>query len=182
MSKKKEELKEEVKEEVENIDEAKLEVADEKSQLEVEIKELKEQVKELENKYFMAYADAQNISKRAQIDADNLVINKVTSMVENILPALDNFERALSIKTEDENVKNFLKGFEMVYNQLYQSLEAEGITRIESVNTDFDPDLHQAIEMVKDENFESGKVVEELLKGYKFRGRTIRVAMVKVSE
>lgn len=170
-----------VDEELELVEETDKEI-DEVAKLQEEIATLRLENKELDNKYLMAYADAQNLAKRAKIDAENLVNNKVSGIVENILPALDNFERALKTQINDESVENFLKGFEMIYEQLYQALENEGIKQIECVGHDFDPNYHQAIMQVNDEKFESNKVVEEVQKGYTFRNKVIRPAMVKVNE
>ncbi|MEG0569358.1 MAG: nucleotide exchange factor GrpE [Erysipelotrichales bacterium] len=154
----------------------------EEVKLQEDIKDLQEMNKVLEEKYLLAYADAQNLAKRAKIDADNLVNNKVSAIVENILPALDNFERALETKVEDDQVNNFLKGFEMIYEQLYKALEDEGIKVIPAVGTEFDPNVHQAVMQAQDENYESNIVVEELQRGYTFRNKVIRPAMVKVNE
>ena len=150
--------------------------------LQQEIIDLKEKNQELDNKYFMAYADAQNLNKRAKIDAENLVVNKVAKIVEDILPALDNFERALKSDVKDESITNFLKGFEMIYQQLYTALENEGIEQIKSVGMEFDPNFHQSIAQVNDDKYASNIVVEEVQKGYVFRNKVIRPAMVKVNE
>jgi len=143
---------------------------------------LKARISELENEVARAHADAQNYVRKAKIDADNQVNRKVSNIVEHILPALDNFERALNVKSDDANLNNFLKGFEMIYQQLYSALEGEGIKRIEAVGQDFNPEFHQAVSTVKDENFESGKVVEELQKGYTFKDKVLRHTLVKVNE
>lgn len=172
--------KEEV-EVVDDIEETEEEVS-EVDMLNAEIDALKNLNSELENKYLMAYADAQNLNKRAKIDAENLVVNKVSKIVEDILPALDNFERALTNDSGDETLKNFLKGFEMIYQQLYSALLNEGIEQIESVGLEFDPNFHQSIGHVNDEDYDSNIVVEELQKGYTFRNKVIRPAMVRVNE
>lgn len=176
VSKEKDDNQEEVlaKEVVEELDEI--------EKLQQEIIDLKEKSKELENKYFMAYADAQNLNKRAKIDAENLVVNKVAKIVEDILPALDNFERALNSDVKDENITSFLKGFEMIYQQLYTALENEGIEQIKSVGLEFDPNFHQSIAQVNDDKYASNIVIEEVQKGYVFRNKVIRPAMVKVNE
>ncbi|MDL2211630.1 nucleotide exchange factor GrpE [Erysipelotrichaceae bacterium OttesenSCG-928-M19] len=183
MSKKK--IKDEVVEEElveEELVEDVVEELSEVEKLQQDINELKEINKDLENKYYVAYADAQNMIKRAKIDSENLVINKISKIVEEILPALDNFERALMVQVADENLNNFLKGFKMVYDQLYLALENEGVSQIESVGKEFDPNYHEAIAQVKDDNYASNIIVEEVAKGYIFRNRVIRPAMVKVNE
>ena len=150
--------------------------------LEAELKELKELNKKLENDYFKAYADAQNLSKRAKIDAENMVNRKISAIVTEILPAIDNFERALDIKLDDENTINFLKGFEMIYQQLTTALENEGVKVIESVGLEFDSNLHHSIGSVNDKNYDSNIVVEELQKGYIYKDKVIRPSLVKVNE
>ena len=155
---------------------------DEITELKEKIAKLEAENKELDNKYYKAYADAQNMSNRSKKDADNLVAYKVSSMVENILPALDNFERALGSEVEDANMKNFLKGFEMIYQQLYSALESEGVERIEAVGQVFDPNLHESIEIIQTSEQDSNIVVEEVQKGYKFRNKVIRPSLVKISE
>lgn len=170
-----------VKEEVETMEEVDAEVS-ELDKIQQEIEDLKTLNKELENKYLMAYADAQNLGRRAKVDAENLVVNKVSKIVEDILPALDNFERALANQPDDENIQNFLKGFEMIYQQLYGALLNEGVKQIEAVGVEFDPNYHQSIGHVKDDNYDSNIVVEELQKGYTFRNKVIRPAMVRVNE
>ncbi|MDH6603253.1 molecular chaperone GrpE [Bacilli bacterium PM5-9] len=180
MSENKEEQVEEVKDS-EQVAEVEQELS-EVELLQKNISELEQKNKELDEKYLMAYADAQNIAKRAKIDAENLVVNKVSKLVDDILPALDNFERALGVDVKDESITNFLKGFEMIYQQLAMVLENEGVKQIESVGKEFDPNFHQSIAQVNDENYESNIVVEELQKGYTFRNKVIRPAMVKVNE
>lgn len=147
-----------------------------------EINKLKELSEELNNKYLIAYADAQNISKRAHKDAENLVINKTAALFEKIIPTLDNFERALNIQIKDEQMLQFLKGFEMIYQQLLQIVNDFGVEVIESLGKEFDPNFHQSIGFVKDDSLASNIVVEEIQKGYKYKGKIIRPAMVKINE
>ncbi|MDR1782410.1 MAG: nucleotide exchange factor GrpE [Bacilli bacterium] len=171
-----EELEEELDEELEEVE------LDEVASLEKELNDLKDLNKKLENDYFKAYADAQNLSKRAKIDAENMVNRKISSVINEILPAIDNFERALNIKVDDDNLSNFLKGFEMIYQQLTTALANEGVKEIECVGLEFDPNLHQSIGSVNDENYDSNIVVEELQKGYIYKDKVIRPSLVKVNE
>lgn len=159
-----------------------LEVVESKEELlQKEVDALKETSKNWEDKYYRAYADAQNQARRANIDAENLVFRKVQNLALDILPAIDNFERALSVTEPSEEVANFLKGFEMIYNQLLQALANEGIETVKTVGLPFDANNAQAVMQVEDTNYESGVVVEELQKGYTFRNKIIRPAMVKVN-
>lgn len=175
----KDDLEEDI--EVEIIDQSE-EENNEVNKLLEDIKDLQRMNQELDNKYLMAYADAQNITKRAHKDAENTIINKMSALFENIVPIIDNFERALSIEVNDDNVSNYLKGFEMIYQQLNQSIKDAGVEVIESLGKEFDPNFHQSIGFVKDDSVESNIVVEELQKGYKYKTRIIRPAMVKISE
>ena len=112
--------------------------------------------------------------------ADVLVKKKISAakyraqgFVEELLPALDNLERALSVKPEGEEAKSLAQGLNMVYNQLQEALSKEGVTVIETVPRNVDPHLHQAVMQVEEEGFESNQIVEELQKGYKLRDRVL---------
>lgn len=179
-----EEILEEASNEIEDNQEENLESEElsEEDKLKIEMESLVVKVQGLENDVARAYADAKNYERRARIDADNLVTRKVSGVVEKILPALDNFERALKVDSQDATVNNFLKGFEMIYQQLYAALEEEGIKQIDALNKPFDSEYHQAISTVNDENYEAGVVVEELQKGYTLNGKVIRHTLVKVNE
>ncbi|WP_423364490.1 heat-inducible transcriptional repressor HrcA [Mycoplasma sp. P36-A1] len=165
----------------ENAD-ASTETLTEEAKLQIEMAGLITKVQELENNVARAYADAQNYERRAKIDADNQVVKKVTGIVEKILPALDNFERALKVDSEDETLNNFLKGFDMIYQQLYSALEEEGIKQIDAIDKPFDSEYHQAVMSVAVDGVESGLVIEELQKGYTFKNKVLRHTLVKVSE
>ncbi len=167
---------------IESIQEESSEINSDIDRLLDDIKQLQKLNEELDNKYLMAYADAQNIAKRAHKDAENLIVSKTAALFENIIPTLDNFERALNIEIEDEQMMQFLKGFEMIYQQLNQAVKDAGIEVIESLGKEFDPNYHQSIGFVKNENVASNIVVEELQKGYKYKSKIIRPAMVKINE
>jgi len=99
-----------------------------------------------------------------------------------ILPALDTFERAMAVTTDNEDVKNFLIGFEMVHKQFIEGLANEGVEVIASEGEVFDPNFHQAVMQEEVEGTEPGIVLVEMQKGYKLKDRVIRPAMVKVSQ
>ncbi|CKE24005.1 heat shock protein GrpE [Streptococcus pneumoniae] len=107
---------------------------------------------------------------------------RAQSLVSDILPALDNFERAMQVEATDEQTKSLLQGMEMVHRQLLEALTKEGVEVIEAVGKQFDPNEHQAIMQVEDSEFESNAVVEEFQKGYKLKDRVIRPSMVKVNQ
>lgn len=145
------------------------------------IKKLENEVADLKNKYAMAYADTENTRKRLQAEADQSKKYRIQSFAIEILPVLDNLERALA---SDENKKDegFYKGVQMIYNQLVEALKKEGVTEVDCLNKDFDPNFENAIMQEKIDGMESNKVVEVLQKGYMLKDRVLRAAMVKISE
>lgn len=152
------------------------------AEFKAKIVELESKLDETENKMLRIQADYDNFKRRSRLDMENTQKYRSQSLVTEILPALDSFERALQIEVEDEKMKSVLQGMTMVYKQLVQALQNEGVEEIESKNKPFDPHLHQAILQVEDEAYESNTVIEELQKGYKLKDRIIRPAMVKVNQ
>lgn len=151
-------------------------------ELEAEVAKLKEEVAASKNAYFKAYADAENLKKRLQNEAANVKKYRIQSFATEVLPVLDNLERALQVKTDDENIKNYVKGFEMIYQQLVHILETEGVKEIEALDKPFDPNYHQALMQEAKDGVESGMVIEVLQKGYMLKDRVLRATLVKVSE
>ena len=163
-------------------------------ELEEEVAKLKEELAASKNAYFKAYADAENLKKRLQAEADNVRKYRIQGFATEVLPVIDNLERALATNVEDPNLKNYVKGFEMIYQQLihilnnegYQqliaTLEKEGVKEIEAKDKPFDPNFHQALMQEAVEGVEPGMVVEVLQKGYMLKDRVLRATLVKVSE
>ena len=147
-----------------------------------ENEELKAKIEEAENRILRLQADYENSRRRAKLDLAATEKYKSQSLITGLLPAIDNFERALQIEADNEQTKSVLQGVEMVYRSLLDALKAEGAEQIEAVGKEFDPNLHQAIMQVEDANFESNIVVEELQKGYILKDRVIRPSMVKVNQ
>ena len=152
-----------------------------------ELEELKEKIivleqenEKLKNDYAKAYADTENTRKRLNNEFDQLKKYRIQSFALDVLPALDNLERALSQESND--IDSFKKGIEMVYQQLIHSLSKEGVEEIESLNLEFDPHFHQALTTEKVEGVKENEVLEVFQKGYKIKDRILRAAMVKVSE
>ena len=146
------------------------------------IAELEGQVAKLKNAYAMAYADTENTRKRLTKEYESNMKYHIQSFALEILPVLDNCERALALKAEDSNDENYRKGFEMVFRQLSQALKKEGVEEIEALDQEFDPNWMQAMMTEQVEGVEPGKVTAVLQKGYKLKDRLLRAAMVKVSE
>ncbi len=174
-------ISDESTEEVE-VEEKEVEIGSEDDTLEdsdAKIVELEAKIVELQNQYAKAYADTQNMQKRLQNEFELSKKYRIQSFALDILPVIDNCERALAQPTTDEKYK---KGVEMIYNQLIQALKKEGVEEIDCLNKPFDANYHQAIMMEKKEDVESGVVIEVLQKGYMLKDRILRAAMVKVSE
>ncbi|MEG2170687.1 MAG: nucleotide exchange factor GrpE [Erysipelotrichaceae bacterium] len=150
--------------------------------LKEEIIKLKEEAATNKNAYFKAYADTENLKKRLQQEAETSRKYRIQSFASEVLPVIDNLERALQVETQDENLKNYAKGFEMIHQQLISILEKEGVNEIDALNQPFDPNFHQALMQEAKEGVESGIVIEVLQKGYKLKDRVLRASLVKVSE
>lgn len=148
---------------------------DEKVKLEQEIEELK-------SRYLRVQADLDNFRKRTRTEKEASAKYRSQSLAELLLPVLDNFERALAVETSNEESKSILTGVDMVYRQLKDALQQEGVEEVEALDKPFDPHVHQAVMQEKSEEHDSGIVIEVLQKGYRLKDRVIRPAMVKVSE
>ena len=162
--------------------EKKLFKKDKVAELEKKISELEEEVAKQKNAYFKAYADTENLRKRLQSEAETTRKYRIQSFALEVLPVLDSMERALAVQSDDENIKNYVKGFEMIHDQLVAVLEKEGVKEIDALNQPFDHNVHQALMQEPVEGVESGIVVEVLQKGYMLKDRVLRAALVKVSE
>jgi molecular chaperone GrpE len=146
------------------------------------IQELEAKLEEAENRILRLQADFENFRRRTRLDREAAEKYRAQSLVTDILPVLDNFERALKVEADDEKSKSILQGMEMIYRQLLDALKKEGVEAIDCVGMQFDPHLHHAVMQVEDSEYESNIVVEELQKGYKLKDRVIRPSMVKVSQ
>ena len=170
------------KEETEEVKEDEEEVVEDLIDENLEkIKQLEATIVDLKNKYAMAYADTENTRKRLQAEAEQSKKYRIQSFALEILPVIDNLERALA---SDENKKDegFYKGVSMIKDQLMAALSKEGVSEIECLDQKFDSNYHQAVMQEKVDGKESGIVIEVLQKGYMLKDRILRPAMVKVSE
>ncbi|KOP83504.1 heat -hock protein GrpE [Bacillus sp. FJAT-21945] len=144
--------------------------------------ELEAKLEEAENRYYRLQADFENSRRRARLDLEASEKYRAQSLIINLLPAIDNFERALQMEADEEQAKSILQGMEMVYRSLLEALKNEGAEPIEAVGKEFDPHIHQAVMQVSEEGFDSNHVVEEFQKGYILKDRVIRPSMVKVNQ
>lgn len=146
------------------------------------VAELEAKLEEAENRYLRLQADFDNFRRRSRLDLEASAKYRAQSLVTDLLPAIDNFERAMQLETDNEQAKSLLKGMDMVYQGLLGALKKEGVEQIESVGQEFDPHRHQAVMQDNDENYGSNIVVAELQKGYMLKDRVIRPSMVKVNQ
>ncbi len=149
---------------------------------EAKIKALQDEVTKWKTEYYKVFADMENTKKRMNKEFDNQKKFMMQSFIEELLPVIDNFERSLASEAGDENLKNFLKGYQMIHDQLMNILEKNGVKAIEAEGKPFDPNFHQAVMTEKVDGVEPNMVVQELQKGYMLKDRVIRATLVKVSE
>lgn len=147
--------------------------------LKTRIEELEAELTAAKNDYYKAYADTENIKKRLRQDFEMHNKYRLQSFASEILPAIDNFERALETADKDTTL---YQGVEMIYNQLLEALRKEGVEEIEALDKPFDPNFQQSMAVEKVAGKEAGTVVEVLQKGYKIKDRVLRAALVKISE
>lgn len=149
---------------------------------EAKIMALQDEVTKWKTEYYKVFADMENTKKRMNKEFDNQKKFMMQSFIEELLPVIDNFERSLASEAGDENLKNFLKGYQMIHDQLMNILEKNGVKAIEAEGKPFDPNFHQAVMTEKVDGVEPNMVVQELQKGYMLKDRVIRATLVKVSE
>ncbi len=147
-----------------------------------EIASLKSKLDEKEEQYLRLYAEFENYKRRIQNEAQIQKKYQAQSVLTDVLPALDNFERALKIEGDDESFNSLKKGVEMVYDSLTKALEGNGLERIKTEGEQFDPNYHQAVIQDDHPDYESGQITEELQPGYKLNDRVLRASMVKVNQ
>ncbi|MEE1037780.1 MAG: nucleotide exchange factor GrpE [Eubacterium sp.] len=141
---------------------------------------LQEKVDELEDKVKRQMAEFDNFRKRTEKEKSAMFETGAKSVIEKILPVVDNFERGIAGLSEEEMKQPFAEGMNMVYKQLMQELEKLEVKPIEAVGCEFDPNLHNAVMQVESEEYESGIIAQELLKGYTYRDTVVRHSMVAV--
>ncbi|ARF18731.1 nucleotide exchange factor GrpE [Sporosarcina sp. P3] len=180
-----ENLSDQEQEQNDAADQPEVEVVEElttEQELEKKIDELTKALEEEEGKKLRVMADMENVKRRASLDYQTLQTYRAQNVMVNILPVLDNFERALSVEAKEEETKALLTGMEMVYRSLVEALKSDGLEEIEALDQEFDPNFHQAVMTGNEEDKDSGIVLEELQKGYKLKERVLRPSMVKVNE
>ncbi len=150
--------------------------------VETEELSLEEEKKELEKENLRLRADMENLRKRAYKEKTDYARYANENLLGEIIPVCDNFERAIQVTTKDPDMENFLKGFKMIQDQLNYVLKNAGLEIIEAEGKAFDPNFHEAAEVVESLDAEAGTVIEVMRTGYKFGDKVIRPALVKVQK
>lgn len=141
----------------------------------------KEQIAQLEDKVKRQLAEFENFRNRTEKEKQAMFETGAKSVIEKILPVVDNFERGLATVPEDKREDPFVDGMNRIYKQMLAELENIGVKPIETVGLEFDPNLHNAVMQVENEEYESGVIVQELQKGYTYRDSVVRHSMVSVN-
>ncbi len=140
----------------------------------------KEKIAELEDRVKRQLAEFENFRNRTEKEKQAMFETGAKSVIEKILPVIDNFERGLAMVPEDQQSDAFVDGMNKIYRQMMTELENIGVKPIEAVGCEFDPNLHNAVMQVENEELESGVVAQELQKGYTYRDSVVRHSMVSV--
>ena len=180
-----EEVEEEVTETAEETEvdyEKKEESTKEKSKFFKKKKDAKdEKIEELSDKLLRQMAEFDNFRKRTEKEKSAMYEIGAKDIIEKLLPVIDNFERGFLTVEEEDKEDAFVVGMEMVYKQLMTMLEGAGVKPIEAVGQEFNPDFHNAVMHVEDEQVGDNIIVEEFQKGYTYRDSVVRYSMVKVA-
>lgn len=139
-----------------------------------------EQIEELNDRLKRQMAEFENFRKRSEKEKSQMFDMGAKTIVEKILPVIDNFERGLAAVPDDKKDDPFITGMDKVYKQMLTELDAAGVKPIECVGQEFDPDFHNAVMQVENDELESGTVAQELQKGYMYKNSVVRHSMVSV--
>jgi molecular chaperone GrpE len=171
-------VEETIQEEEEHEDEQEVKENSKIETLKAQLKQEKEKSEEYYEHLKRNMAEFDNFKKRISKEKD-MMYNAVTAdVIGQLLPALDTFEKALAAETTDESFK---EGMQMIYNQMLDTLKGIGVEEIEAMNTTFDPNIHEAVMHVEDENYGEKEIIDVFRKGYKIGDKIIRHTMVKVA-
>lgn len=140
-----------------------------------------EQIEELTDRVRRQMAEFENFRKRSEKEKSQMFDMGAKSIIEKILPVIDNFERGLAAVPEEQKEDAFVVGMDKVYKQMLTTLAEAGVEPIEAVGKEFNPDFHNAVMHVEDEELGENVVAEELMKGYMYHDSVVRHSMVKVA-
>lgn len=169
-----------------NVDENLEEVSSDNDNLcdqsEEEILILKSNIENLEEKIKLTQAELINYRKRKDEETSNMLKYANMDLIVELLPVLDNFERALNMKSEFKDFDKYTEGYKLLYNHLVDTLKKFGVEEIPALGLEFDPNLHEAVMIDSDEEKENDIILEVFNKGYMLKGRVIRPSKVKVNK
>lgn len=140
-----------------------------------------EKIEELQDRLVRSMAEFDNYRKRTDKEKSAMFEIGAKSIVEKILPVIDNFERGFAAATDEEKESPFYQGMDKIYNQMITAMGEAGVKAIEAVGNEFDPKLHNAVMHVEDESYGDNVVAEEFQKGYMYKDSVVRHSMVKVA-
>ena len=175
-----EELKEEETEDEEPVSKEDKKAAKKQAKLNKKEDSYKEKIDQLEDRVKRQMAEFENFRKRTDKEKQAMFDTGAKSVIEKILPVVDNFERGLATVPEESKEDPFVDGMNRIYKQLMTELENIGVKPIEAVGQEFDPNLHNAVMQVESDEYESGVIAQELQKGYTYRDSVVRHSMVGV--
>lgn len=147
-----------------------------------ELKKLRDENTQLKDQLLRKVAEFDNYRKRTERDFYDRVQNANERLINSLLPVIDDFERSLDHARDANNTESLLEGVELVYKKMYALLEKEGLKPLVAIGQDFDPDKHDALMQVDSEEHESGKIVDEHLKGYQLNEKVLRHSQVIVAK
>ncbi|SMB90888.1 molecular chaperone GrpE [Desulfonispora thiosulfatigenes DSM 11270] len=148
----------------------------------VEIVEETNEVDELNQRLLRVSADFDNFKRRTREEKASILKYANEKLLIDTLPVLDNFQRAIDVKEPSEEVKKFIEGMDMIYRQLYEVLKKSGLSAIEAKGNEFNPELHDAVMQVENNEVPDNTVIEDLRAGYLYHDKVIRPSMVQVAK
>jgi len=152
------------------------------NQLRAENERLTKELEAAKESYLRLSAEFQNLRKRFEREKEDIILYANEKLIEMVLPILDDFERSLTASDKAKSVESFRNGIELIYKNLREALEKEGVKPINAIGQDFDHNLHDALMMTEKNDAKSGTVVEEVQKGYYYKEKVLRHSKVIVAK
>ncbi len=153
-----------------------------KTKVEDQLEEIQEELKTVKDKYYRALAEMENYKKRMSEDLKRERKYSALSLADKLIDSVEVFSQALNMETQDQNLKNFLYGFKMINDMIFNALKDEGVILIESkIGDDFDPNIHEAMDKEYDPDKPEHTILRIVKKGYKFKDRVLRPTMVIIN-
>lgn len=148
-----------------------------------ELEEKNQELKELEDKYLRLFAEFENYKKRVNKEKSDLISTASESVLNAILPVLDDFDRAKKLSDDENSPEHFTEGVSLVYDKLFSILGSRGLEKMDSLGKDFDPEEHEAVaEVPVEDESQKGKIIDVIENGYKLNGKIIRYPKVVVGK